>query len=342
MARMSRRRRIAVLAHPHCLPPDDYASLPYAEQLKYRTEANVLEALDSLGHQIRVVPLEDEVLPLRKAVQEMRPHVAFNLIEEFHGAAVYDHNVVGYLELLRVPYTGCNPRGLVVARDKALSKKILRYHHLPVPGFAVFRRRKAIKPPRHLQYPLIVKSLTEDASAGIAEASVVRSAEKLVERVQFVHENLQTPAIAEEYIDGRELYVGVLGRRRLTVLPIWEVSMRHLRPDAPRILTLRAKFDARFQDEHNLLIGPAEGLTDEQIRSLQRMSKRIYRALGLSGYARLDFRLDLEGRPFFIEANPNPDIARDAEFAHSAEAAGYTYEQLIQRIVALGLSSIEG
>jgi D-alanine-D-alanine ligase len=118
--------------------------------------------------------------------------------------------------------------------------------------------------------------------------------------------------------------------------------MRHLRPDAPRILTLRAKFDTRFQDEHSLLIGPAEGLSNEQERSLQRMSKRIYRALGLSGYARLDFRLDLEGRPFFIEANPNPDIARDAEFAHSAEAAGYSYEQLIQRIVALGLSSIEG
>ena len=342
MGRVSRPRRIAVLAHPHCLPPDDFDSLPYGEKLKYRTEANVLAALQRLGHRVQVVALEDEVTPLRNAVREFRPHIAFNLIEEFHGSAVYDQNVVSYLELLRVPYTGCNPRGMVIARDKALSKKILRYHHLPAPHFAVFRRRRTIRPSPRLQYPLIVKSLTEDASAGIAEASVVHSDDKLIERVEFVHENLGTHAIAEEYIDGRELYVGVLGRTRLTVLPTWEVSMENLRPDAPRILTLRAKFDARFQDEHSLLIGPAEDFTEEQERRMAGLARRIYRALGLSGYARLDFRLDARGQPFFIEANPNPDIAADAEFAHSAEAAGYSYQRLIQRIVALGLRSLEG
>jgi D-alanine-D-alanine ligase len=265
----------------------------------------------------------------------------FNLLEEFHGDPMYDQNVVGFLELMRVPYTGCNPRGLVLARDKALSKKILHYHRISTPRFAVARRGCPFKRSRGLEFPLIVKSLIYEASAGISQASVVHSDDKLSERVRFIHENLRTDALVEQYVDGRELYVGVLGNRRLTVLPIWELHLDKLPADAPRIATSRVKHNVKFQEKHEITDGPAQGLTPEQVRHVEAMSKRIYRILELSGYARLDFRLDANGGLYFLEANPNPQIAADEEFASATAAAGMTYEQMLEKIVGLGLSWAE-
>jgi D-alanine-D-alanine ligase len=338
--RVSKSLRVMVLANAECVPPEDYDELSKKDQEQYRTEADVLRALQNLGHHVYVVPLEDELAVLRRAIEVVKPDVAFNLVEEFHGTAIYDQNVVAYLELMKVPYTGCNPRGLVIGRDKALSKKILSYHRIRFPGFAVFRRGRSVARPPRLRFPLIVKSLTEDASAGIAEASVVQSEDKLAERVAFVHDNLETHAIVEEYIDGRETYVGLLGGDRITVLPTWELFMDNLRPDAPRIFTLRAKWDTQFQRQRGFRIGPAQDFTDEQQKMMGRIAKRIYRALNLSGYARLDFRLDAEGRPYFLEANPNPDISDDGEIAQAAASVGMAYDQLIHRIVTLGQRSL--
>src|SRR5690606_19560 len=155
-------------------------------------------------------------------VENFKPDIVFNLLEEFHGETLYAQNVVSLLELLRVPYTGCNPRGQMLARGKDLSKKLLKYHRVPVPAFAVFPIGRKVRRPGRLKFPLIVKSLSEDASRGIAQASVVDSDEKLNERVAFIHKRIKTAAIAEEYIDGREIYVGVIGNDRLQVLPVWE------------------------------------------------------------------------------------------------------------------------
>ncbi len=162
----------------------------------------------------------------------------FNLLEQFHGETIYDQNVASYLELMRVPYTGCNPRGLMLARGKDLSKKLVHYHRIPVPAFAVFPMRRKVKRPTRLALPLIVKSLSEDGSRGISQASVVDTDEKLAERVAFIHEQIGTAAIAEQYIEGRELYVGVLGNDRLRVLPVWELKFGNMAtgrtPSPPR------------------------------------------------------------------------------------------------------------
>jgi len=337
---MSPQRRVLVLMHAHLVPPANYAELPKEQREEFKAEADVLAALESLGCEVRVVPLENELMVLRRAIEEFRPDVAFNLIEEFHGSTIYDQNVVSYLELMKVPYTGCNPRGMVLGRDKALSKQILSYHRIRVPAFAVFRKGCAIRKPARLPFPLIVKSLTEDASAGIAEASVVQTEDKLVERVEFVHRNLDTHAIAEQFVDGRELYVGVVGHHRVTVLPTQELFMKNLRPDAPRVFTLRAKWDLKFQKEREIAVGAAEDWSDEREAKMARLARRIYRALRLSGYARLDFRLDADERPCFLEANPNPDIGADAELALAAQAAGVSFGELIRRIVNLGLRSL--
>lgn len=341
MPKRGRKRRVLALVHQGLTPPANFLELEPAEQAEFRTEFNVLGALKSLGHEVEIVELEDELAPLRKAIKSFKPHVAFNLIEEFHGTPIYDHNVVSYLELMRVPYTGCNPRGLVIARDKALSKKILTYHRIPTPRFFVCRRGRKVRLPAKVRFPLIVKSLTEDASAGISERSVVRNEDALQERVEYIHRALDTHALAEEFIEGRELYVGIMGHKRLQTFPTWEVFLGDLRPDAPRVLTLRAKWDLDFQTDHKIMINRAEPIDDALEERMAKLARRIFRALNLSGYARIDFRLSEDGKPFFLEANPNPDVGLDAEFAHSAEYAGVSYEELIHKIVSLSARSLE-
>lgn len=323
--------------HEDLVPPEDNGSPEDKEVPPYRMERDVVSGLSSLGHQVRKIGVRDELRPLRVAIVESRPHIVFNLLEEFHEQAVYDQNVVSFLELMRTPYTGCNPRGLLLARDKALSKKIVHYHRIRVPAFVVAPLGRRMHRPQRLGFPLIVKSLIEEASMGISQASVVSSEEKLAERVSFIHDKVGTDAIIEQYIDGRELYVGMLGNHRLTVLPIWELRMEGMPADSSRIATEKLKHDAKYQARHGITTGRAKGLSEELIKLVQSSSKRIYRALGLSGYARLDFRLSEDGKLYFLEANPNPQIARNEEFADAAQAAGISYGDMLGRIINLGL-----
>jgi D-alanine-D-alanine ligase len=333
-----RKKRVLVLMHVDLVPPDDIAGKPDAEVFEYKTEYDVMTGLRDLGHEVQPLGLYDDLTPLRQAIQNFKPHIVFNLLEEFRGETMLDQNVVSYLELVQVPYTGCNPRGLIIARDKALSKKILHYHRIRVPRFAVVPAgRKLRRKPARLEYPLIVKSQVEQASLGIAEASLVNNDEKLAERIEFMHANVGTSLILEQYVDGRELYVGIMGNSRLQVLPVWELEMRRLRSDAPRIATRRVKWNLKFQERRGVEIGPARSLPPDVERLLVKTTKRLYRLLQLSGYARADFRLDAEGRPYFLEANPNADIGYGEEFAEAAEAAGIDYEPLLDRILAIGL-----
>ncbi len=333
-----RRLRILVLLSPDLLPPDSLEGYSEQDINLWKTEYDVITTLRASGHDVRPLPVENELKPIRDAVESWKPHIVFNLLEEFQGEAIYDQNVASYLELLRVPYTGCNPRGLMLARGKDLSKKLAHYHRIPVPAFAVFPLRRKIARPSRLALPLIVKSLSEDASLGIAQASVVDTDEKFVERVAFIHERIGTAAIAEQYIEGRELYVGVLGNTRLRVLPVWELEFRNLPPGARRIATEKVKHDPDYQERRGIFHGPAKNLDPDLRAQLMRLAKRICRALELDGYARVDFRLSSDGVPYFLEANPNPEIAQSQEFAHAAAYDGMSYAQLLNTIVALGMN----
>jgi D-alanine-D-alanine ligase len=198
--------------YEHSEKKSDFKDVPVVE---WKSEFDVMTTLHELGHETRVLGGATELADIRMVLRAYEPHVVFNLLEEFRGEGIYVPYVLGYLELRRHPFTGCNPYGLVVCDNKSLLKKILRYHRIPVPDFAVFPRgRAARRLPRRLTYPVIVKSASMHGSVGIAQASVVTSDEKLQERVAFVHEHTQTDAIAEEYVEGRELYAGVLGNRR--------------------------------------------------------------------------------------------------------------------------------
>lgn len=333
-----RRKRLRVLAlcHKDLVPPEDVTGLDTTSQ-PWRTEFDVTVTLADLGHTVTVVGVQDELTPIRRTLEQFRPQIVFNLLEEFHSEPLFDQHVVSYLELLRVPYTGCNPRGLLLCRDKALSKKILLYHRVPVPEFHVFPRGVRVRCPRRLSFPAIVKSTVEEASLGISQASVVTNDKALADRVAFVHEKLGTDAIAERYIEGRELYLGILGNRRLQVLPPWELVLDRLPDGAPRIATARVKWDFAYQRKHAIVSRRAADLPAGVEPRLAVLAKRIYRVLHMNGYGRIDLRLDGEGRIYILEANPNPQLAFGEDFAESAEAAGLTYPQLLQRILDLGL-----
>lgn len=328
--------RVLLLVQESLVPPATIEGLSDKQIAPFKTEYDVWVTLANLGHQVRVLGIGSDLSPIRQAIDDFRPHVAFNLLEEFDGVGVWDAHVVSYLEMCRLPYTGCNPRGLMIAHDKALTKMIVRHHRIRVPQFHVFPIGLRVKRPPRLAFPLLVKSLTEEGSVGIAQASVVHDDDKLVERVRFIHDTTATHAIVEQYIDGREIYVGVIGNYRLTTLPPWELHFTRLREDAPRIATGKAKWDHRYQQQIGLESRQAQDLPDAVARDLPATCKRIYRTLGLSGYARLDFRLTDAGRLYLIEANPNPQIAYGEDFAESAHAAGIAYPQLLHRLLQLG------
>ncbi len=333
-----RSLRVLHLTHPSLIPPEDESTLDEKQVNLMKTDLDVIRALRELGHQVRSEGVEDELRPIRSAVRTFRPHVVFNLVEGFAGLPELDSHVVSYLELLGIPYTGCNPRGLMLARGKALSKKLLHYHRIRTPAFRVFRRGRRVQRPKGFELPLIVKSLVEESSIGISQASLVDNDEKLAERVRFVHESIGTDAIAEQFIEGRELYQGLMGNRRLEVLPPWELHFGDLPPGSATIATEKVKHDIEYQRRRGIEHSSAEELTPEQEAAMSKVSKRIYRILGLDGYARIDYRLALDGKLYFLEANPNPEIAQSEEFASAAEMAGMTYPAMIQRVLNLALA----
>ena len=329
--------RVLALMHRHLVPPATIEEGTDITAAPWRTEYDVVSTLTAMGHEVRPQPVHDDLGDIRRASEEWKPHIAFNLLEGFDDISIFDQNVVSHLELLKLSYTGCNPRGLLLARDKSLSKKLLAYHRIHVPEFEVFRIGRPTRRSKRLTFPLMVKSLTQEASIGISQASVVDSDDKLKERVAFIHESIGTAAIVEQYIEGRELYVGIFGNQALQALPVWELFFKNMPEGAKRIATDRVKWSVKYQKKYGIDSGPAIDLPEAKSDEIQHLCKRAYRALELSGYARIDLRLDEAGNVWVLEANPNPQIARGEDFAASAEKLGLTYEAVLQRIINLGL-----
>ena len=333
---MKKPQRVLVLVHETLVPPQSLKGYTEKEIDEFKTEYDVMSFLEKAGHEVRPLGLGDNLGDLRNAITEWKPDVAFNLMEEFQGIVTYDQHVVAFLELMRQPYTGCNPRGMMISRDKALAKQILAYHRIPTPNFALLPKGQRYRIPRKLKFPLFVKSVTEDASLGISQASIVPDADKLKERIEFIHEQTSSDALVEEYIEGRELYVGVMGNERLRTFPVWEMDFGTLPEVMAGIATRKVKWDRRYQQKHGIRTGVAENLPEGAANYLDRLSKRIFRALSLSGYARMDFRMRPDGSVFVLEANANPNLSRGEDFAESAEAAQVSYPMLLEQIIRYG------
>ena len=332
-----KKLRVMALMDEDLVPPDSIDGLTDEQMLDWKTEYDVVTTLRELGHDVFKLGVSNDLGLIRDALLQEKPQITFNLLEEFHGVAVYDQHIASYLELMKQPYTGCNPRGLLLAHDKVLSKQILHFHRIPTPKFTVYQRGTAIKPPPRMQYPLFVKSATEDASYGLSTESIVQTPETLVERVEYFYDEVQSDVLVEEYVEGREFYVGVLGNRRLQVLPIWELLFTKLPDGEPNIATAKVKWDFAVQTELGVKTQAAADLPNALATKINGLCKGIYRALCMSGYARMDLRVTAEGRIYVLEANPNPNLSYGEDFAESANLVGISYDQLVQRILSLGL-----
>ena len=308
----------------------------------WKTEANVLTALKTLGYSSDHLAIFDDLDLLRQKVASFAPDVIFNLADQFKNNRGFDQNIVSFLEMQGIPFTGCGATGLVLCKHKGISKKILSYHRIHVPNFVVIPRGQRISRPRQLKFPILVKPVKEEASYGISQASFVESDEQFRERIAFIHESHDADAIAEEYIAGRELYVGLMGNLRLTVFPIRELIFREVPPDEPKIATYRAKWDEEYRKRWGLQNRFAEKLNPALLEHIEQTCKRIYRLLTIDGYGRIDLRLTEKNEVYFIEANPNPILAEDEDFAQAAGKAGLPYPQLIDRIIRTGMKTVRG
>ncbi|HTD67900.1 MAG TPA: ATP-grasp domain-containing protein [Candidatus Limnocylindria bacterium] len=321
---------------------DEDLSGEFETEEGWKTEGNVVAALRELGYTTEYLALFDDIEVLRQKLLSFQPEIIFNLADEFKQNRAFDQNIVSFLEMHGVPFTGCGATGLTLCKHKGISKKILGYHRIHTPAFEIVPRGKRCVRPKRLKFPILVKPLKEEASYGISQASFVENDDQFNERVQFIHDKFSNDVIAEEYIGGRELYVSILGNHRLQVFPIRELVFKEVPPDEPKIATYRAKWDAEYQKRWGLTNQFAEGLDPAVVRQIEQTCRRIYHLLTIDGYARIDLRVTADNKVYFIEANPNPYLAADEDFAQSALKANITYTQLVERIVRLGLKAVRG
>jgi len=308
----------------------------------WKTEAHLMAALSTLGHTAEHLAIFDDIDLLRQKLETFAPDVLFNLVDEFKNNPGFDQNIVSLLEMQGVPFTGCGATGLTLCKHKGISKKILSYHRIHVPNFVVIPRGQRIARPKQLKFPILVKPLKEEASYGISQASFVENDEQFRDRVAFIQEKYDGGVIAEEYIVGRELYVGLMGNMRLSVFPIRELVFREVPPNEPKIATYKAKWDEEYRKRWGLQNQFAEDLDAALVAHIEETCKRIYRLLTIDGYARIDLRMTAANEVYFIEANPNPHLAEDEDFALSAAKAGLPYPQLIDLIIRHGMKAVRG
>lgn len=307
------------------------------KQSDWKTEREVVKALRKLGHDVQMVGLFDDISPFMQAVQTNRPDIVFNCVESFNNNTTLERDVIGLVEMMGLPFTGTGPTGLMLCKNKGLMKKLLSFHHIKTPKFVVFEKGKPIKKPKALKYPLFIKPDKEDASYGISQASYVENEDALIERVKFLHESMNQNALVEEYVDGRELYVGLMGSKRLRVFTPRELVFDNVPEDEPKIATFKAKWDAEYKEKWGIKWRFVAPLASGVLERISKVCKKVFKVMHLSGYGRMDLKVTPQNEIMIIEANPNPAIGRDEDLAMSADHDGVPYEKLIQKILEIGL-----
>lgn len=319
---------------PRPVDPDQEFTLKELREKEDRpTEADVISCLRRLNHEVDTLPVYDNVIGIVEKIRSFAPDIVFNLCESFFNERSNEPNIPALLELLNVPYTGAGPDALLLCKDKALAKTILVYHRVRVPRFVVSHKRRPLRTLRRFEFPAFVKPLGEESSDGIAKASFAREESEAVDRARFIHDKLGCDAMIEEYIEGRELYVGVLGNRQLTVFPPRELFFDKVPENEPKFATFKAKWDDAYRTRWGITNGPAGPLPDKVAKKLPELSRRIATLLKIQGLGRIDLRLTSSDELVFIEANPNPSLARGDDFAESAAASGIDYDNLMQKIL---------
>jgi D-alanine-D-alanine ligase len=296
----------------------------------------IFDALAKLGHEpsYLVVDGRDQSL---LALARCNADLIFNLTESYAGDDTKDMHLAAYLELLDMPYTGASPHALYLAQDKSLAKKVFQFHEIRTPFFAVSYKGR-LDHAHDIEFPLIVKPLSEDGSIGIEAASVVSSVKELMERIDYIHAQFDSPALIEEYIEGREIYAAILGSDKPEPLPLVELDLSKLPEGTPRIASTEVKWEKDTEAYKRTRSQVVEDLDEKTTAKLQETAVAAYQALKLRDYGRIDMRLTAKGQVYVIEANPNPWLSSGAEFAMAARKSGRTYTDLMRDIVDLAMA----
>lgn len=316
-------------------PDESFSIRALRKEEQKPTEADVITCLRGLGHEVDTLAVYDNVRDMFDRIASFGPDVVFNLCETFFWDRAHEPNIPGLLELMKVRYTGAGPEALLLCKDKALCKKLLAFHKIRVAGFVVSHRTRPLRRLHRFRFPAFVKPVSEESSNGISKASYAKTEAEALERAAFVHERHQSDALIEEYIEGRELTVSVLGNPRPLALPARETFFRGAEDDesAPRFATSRAKWDDDYRKKWGIKNGPPDPLPEGAYDKMARIARQAYRIVKVRGLVRLDVRLTEAGEVVVIEVNPNPSLARGDDFAMSAKDAGLDYDVLIQRIL---------
>ncbi len=318
--------------------PDAYDGPEKLREEEKKTEADLFEVLAKLGHEPSAIGIYDDVRPLFARIDALKPDVVLNTCESFLSSRAHEANIPALLELLGVRYTGSGPDALMLCKDKALAKKLLTFHSIRVASFVVSHKERPLRSLKRLPLPVFVKPVNEESSDGIAKASLAKTEAEALDRARFVHEQFGCDALVEEYVDGRELTVGVLGNARVTSFPPQELFFGEAGGDAtdanaPRFATAKAKWDDAYRKKWGIRNGPAAPLPEGVEAHLARVARRVYRTLHVRGFGRIDVRLSTKGEIVVMEANPNPSLGREDDFAQGAARAGVPYEELVKRIL---------
>ncbi len=331
---MKKKLKVLMLFYsPYQMPRGYDYKQEFADPDNMYTEKDVHHALLKLGHEIALLGIFNDISPLFEEIKTNPPDVIFNMMEVFNDQSHLEKNMAAILEILNIPFTGASSGILYLCNNKALHKKIFNYHRVSVPQFYDFSCGSRVFVPARFKLPAMIKPLCEEASRGISQASVVETPEAFIERVKFIQEHMGLDAIAEEYIEGRELYVTAMGHKQVTLFPPREMIFKNMSQEQPRIATYKAKWDDNYRKRWGIDSVPAKGLDVGALKSINDLCRRAYRALDARSYLRFDLRLTKEGEAYIIEPNANPCIAKIDEMAQSAHLAGVSYEELIQRVV---------
>lgn len=322
------------------LRPEEQSAVDLSEVGVLEEKEDIARALQTLGYRTSIFNIDGNIIRLITFLQNEKPDVIFNLCESVDNNAIHEMHIAGIYELLGIQYTGSPALTLGTALNKVRVKEILLSHGISTPRFQIMKSASRLILNENLSYPLIVKPSREDASIGITNDSVVYTQSELRKRVRYIVEQYDQPALVEEYIDGRELNVAVLGNLKPEVLPISEIDMSTLPKDYPRIITYNAKWLKGTEEYENTKgVCPAD-LPPELEREIKGLALQAYQLIGCRDYARIDVRLSKDQRPYVLEVNPNPDISDDAGFARSARAAGLTFEQFVGKVVESALERV--
>lgn len=314
-------------------PFDGISSLELLKTETYSEDLKVFKTLQKLGHSVTPFALFDNLGELFEELQNNQHDLVFHQAESFKGSRAHESHLAAFYKLSGINHTGASAEVLALCSDKALTKKILAHHHIKAPLFETFLEVPHEDKLSLLPYPGIVKPLNLEGSEGISQSSFVNTPKEAAARIKWIHEKLGVGAIFEEYIEGRELYVSLIGRQRFLTLPIREHFFGDVDENAPKIATYNAKWNDEYRKKWGIKSGFAKQLSPAQSSKIQSTAKRIARILGINSYARIDFRMKADGSLYFIEANPNPSIYADDELAMASIKFGMSYADFLQKII---------